>query len=102
MRDVGPAGLVGRLAARCPREPEDADSGGVHHPLAARGPGRIEDVERAADVDVVEDPRVGGPEAVDRRQVEHETGALERGPDAARVPDVHYGPLRVDAAQVAV
>ena len=75
MRDVGVAGLVRGLAVGGAVEPEHADRAGVDDPLARRGTGGAQHVERAADVDVVEVLRAPRPEPVHRRQMEDEAGA---------------------------
>ncbi len=100
MGDVGEAVLVGRLAATGAVEPDRPDGARVDHPLAAGAGDRVEHVAGSADVDVVEDVGVRGPEAVDGRGVEEEPAVLGRGAYAFGVADVDGAPLDVDVVEV--
>ena len=79
-------------------QPEHADSGGVDQPLASGRPHSVDDVERPAHVDLVEDPRVAGPEPVHGREVERVPGAFECGPDGPAVADVDDDALDIRQA----
>ena len=84
------------------RGADRADRARVHDPFAtglARG---AQHVHRAAHVHVVEEVGVGGPEAVDRGQVEHGADTDDGGVERGRVADVGHDRLDVEAGEVGV
>ena len=100
MRDVGVGRLVGGPARSRAVEPEHPDRAGVDDPLAGGGASRPQDVQRAADIDVVEILRSPRPEPVHRREMEDEPGVPAGRAHRVRIPDVDADPLHVEAVEV--
>ena len=69
------------------------------HPAARGG---AQDVERAADVDVVEEVGIGGPEAVDGREMEDRRHAGDRAVERGGVADVADEAIDRQAGEVVV
>ena len=81
---------------------ERRDRARVHEPADLRSRRGAQDVHRAADVHVVEQVRVGGPEAIDRSQVKDRRDPVDRLVDRGGVPDVADDPLDGQAGEVVV
>ena len=63
---------------------------------------RADHVQGAADVDVVEELGIRGPEAVDRGQMEHGGHAVDGPVEHGRIADVALDPLDVEPVEVGV
>ena len=83
--------LVGRGAVA--DQPERRDAAAIHHALHAGRLRRQEQRARALDIGAVHLRRVGDPQPVIRRDVDHVAAAGHCAPERGRVPQVALGQL---------